>query len=78
MAQVSLAFALTFCFMATELKATDDFFPVLFIILVLYAVVMVLGSYNEFGRKLGFWMTVGILSTIVFFDLCLNANKHRV
>jgi hypothetical protein len=38
---------------------------------------MVLSQY-EFGRKLGFWLTVGILSTIVFFDLCLNANKHRI
>jgi len=38
---------------------------------------MVLSQY-DFGRKLGFWLTVGILSTIVFFDLCLNANKHRI
>ena len=78
MAQISLAFALTFCFMESELKYTDDFFPVLFIITVLYGVVMVLGCYDGFGRKLGFWLTVGILTSIVFFDLCLNANKHRV
>jgi len=78
MAQISLAFALTFCFMESELKYTDDFFPVLFIITVLYGVVMVLGCYDGFGRKLGFWLAVGILTSIVFFDLCLNANKHRV
>ena len=78
MAQVSLAFAFTFCFMASELEKTDDFFPVLFIIAILYAVVMVLGCYDGFGKTLGFWLTVGILSTIVFFDLCLNSNKHRI
>jgi hypothetical protein len=77
MAQITLAFAFTFCFMATELKNSDDFFPVLFIVTVLYGVVMVLSQY-EFGRKLGFWLTIGILGTIVFFDLCLNANRHRV
>jgi len=77
MAQITLAYALTFCFMASELQKTDDFFTVLFIIIVLYGIVMVLSQY-EFGRKLGFWLTVGILSTIVFFDLCLNANKHRI
>lgn len=77
MAQITVAFALSFCFMATELKNTDDFFPVLFIITVLYGTVMVLSQY-EFGRKVGFWLTLGILGTIVFFDLCLNANKHRI
>lgn len=78
MAQVSLAFALTFCFMASELEKTDDYFPVLFIIGVIYAVVMVLGCYDGTGKTIGFWVTVGVLSTIVFFDLCLNANKHRI
>jgi hypothetical protein len=42
MAQVTLPYAFTFCFMATELKSTDDFFPVLFIIVILFGVTLVL------------------------------------
>ena len=45
--------------------------------MILFGTVMVLSQY-EFGRKLGFWLSLGVLSTIVFLDLALNANKHRV
>jgi hypothetical protein len=74
MGYLTLTYALVFVVMASELKATDDFFGVLFIIGVTFMSVMVMTQY-EFGRKVGFWVTVGVLSTIVFFELVLNANK---
>jgi hypothetical protein len=72
-----VAYALVFVVMASELKATDDFFGVLFVIGVTFMAVLVLSQY-ELGRKIGFWITVGVLSTIIFFELVLNANKKQV
>jgi hypothetical protein len=77
MGYLFLAYALVFVVMASELKATDDFFGVLFIIGVTFMVVMVCTQY-ELGRKVGFWVSVGVLSAVVFFELVLNASKKQV
>lgn len=63
--------------MASELKATDDFFAVLFIVGVTFMTVLVATQY-DLGRKVGFWVTVGVLSLVVFCDLVFNATKKQV
>lgn len=77
MGYLFLAYALVFAVMASELKATDDFFGVLFILGVTFMVVLVCTQY-ELGRKVGFWISVGVLSSMVFFELVLNASKKQV
>ena len=74
MGYLFVTYALVFVVMASELKATDDFFGVLFVIGVTFMAVMVMTQY-ELGRKIGFWVTVGVLSAVVFFELALNASK---
>lgn len=74
MGYLFVTYALVFVVMASELKATDDFFGVLFVIGVTFMAVMVMTQY-ELGRKIGFWVTVGVLSAVVFFELVLNASK---
>ena len=74
MGYLFVTYALVFVVMASELKATDDFFGVLFLVAVTFMAVMVMTQY-ELGRKIGFWITVGVLSAVVFFELVLNASK---
>ena len=74
MGYLFVTYALVFVVMASELKATDDFFGVLFVISVTFMAVMVMTQY-ELGRKIGFWVTVAVLPTVLFFDLVLNASK---
>ena len=74
MGYIFVTYALVFVVMASELKATDDFFGVLFVVAVTFMAVMVMTQY-ELGRKIGFWITVGVLSAVVFFELVLNASK---
>ena len=74
MGYLFVTYSLVFVVMASELKATDDFFGVLFLVAVTFMAVMVMTQY-ELGRKIGFWITVGVLSAVVFFELVLNASK---
>jgi hypothetical protein len=76
MGYLFLAYALVFVVMASELKATDYFFGVLFIIGVTFMTVLVCTQY-ELGKKIGFWVSIGVLSTVVFFELVLNASKKQ-
>ena len=76
MGYLFVTYALVFVVMASELKATDDFFGVLFVIAVTFIAVMVMTQY-ELGRKVGFWITVGVLSTVVFIDAVFNASKKQ-
>ena len=73
---ITLAYSLVFVVCASETKATDDFFGLLFVIGVTYMAVLILTQY-KLGRKIGFWISVGVLSAVMVGDFLINTTKQQ-
>ena len=68
-----MLFGFTFAFIGSELIGSSLYFPFLFAIVVILITNLVLVQHEN-GRKISYWLSIGILVAVYVFDFILHST----